>query len=346
MATFKESLKKDLEELLGRFQATGTVRYQEFSAVWREMNFSSIFYGCVELGDNNAFTRDILAAASRYFLPPNSFQIRVGALYLLHGLYHSQPAFPQQKIRIALKEWEDIVTFQQEASNAQHYDVVYILWKLRQDKAFCFTAMPIKLNFRSKKKIKPPANCESFIDPPVRPQELMNNDSLEEIANIHQHYEELKAAISAEPGKANSKISLVQQDLVSKVRNRLTAFAHWQKSERETEKAAEEDSEETMQMQECSRRAELLASIKSKSFGQPIEVSRARRHRAITVAAVDTVQGPSRTRRESLKKRTLRCLVGQGPVCEDLLKPTKLWRLTSVGQEEERDQKPKRRFKY
>jgi len=35
--------KSDCEELLGRFQQTDTVRFEEFSAIWREMDFSSVF---------------------------------------------------------------------------------------------------------------------------------------------------------------------------------------------------------------------------------------------------------------------------------------------------------------
>lgn len=48
--------------------------------------------------EKNTFTKEALALAWRYFLPPYTFQIRVGALYLLYGLYNSQLCQPKQKV--------------------------------------------------------------------------------------------------------------------------------------------------------------------------------------------------------------------------------------------------------
>jgi snRNA-activating protein complex subunit 1 len=48
--------------------------------------------------EKNMFTKEALALAWRYFLPPYTFQIRVGALYLLYGLYNSQLCQPKQKV--------------------------------------------------------------------------------------------------------------------------------------------------------------------------------------------------------------------------------------------------------
>lgn len=145
--------------------------------------------------EKNTFTKEALALAWRYFLPPYTFQIRVGALYLLYGLYNTQLCQPKQKvlpmscfppaetqngylflqqtdlcrnasvskfyniceedlhlittfllsclqIRVALKDWDEVLKFQQDLINAQHYDAAYIFRKLRLDKAFHFTAMP------------------------------------------------------------------------------------------------------------------------------------------------------------------------------------------------------------
>lgn len=43
---------------------------------------------------------------------------------------------------MALKDWADIKTFENDAVEAQHLDVVYILGQLMMQKAFYFTAMP------------------------------------------------------------------------------------------------------------------------------------------------------------------------------------------------------------
>lgn len=48
--------------------------------------------------EKNMFTKEALALAWQYFLPPYTFQIRVGALYLLYGLYNTQLCQPKQKV--------------------------------------------------------------------------------------------------------------------------------------------------------------------------------------------------------------------------------------------------------
>lgn len=47
-----------------------------------------------------------------------------------------------EQIRVALKDWEDMKKFENDAVNAQHHDVVYILHRLMFIRAFHFTAMP------------------------------------------------------------------------------------------------------------------------------------------------------------------------------------------------------------
>ena len=46
------------------------------------------------------------------------------------------------QIRVALKDWDEILKFQQDLINAQHFDAAYIFRRLRLDRAFHFTAMP------------------------------------------------------------------------------------------------------------------------------------------------------------------------------------------------------------
>lgn len=109
------------------------------------------------------FARLVLDSACSFFLPPFSFQIRVGALYLLYSLHSCQTAEPREQVahrassrgscpgtspvlllqvRVALKDWEDIQALEKDAAEARHLDAVYILRKLVMQKAFYFTAMP------------------------------------------------------------------------------------------------------------------------------------------------------------------------------------------------------------
>ncbi|XP_046935504.1 snRNA-activating protein complex subunit 1 isoform X4 [Lynx rufus] len=172
-------LQTDCEALLSRFQETDSVRFEDFTELWRSMKFGTIFCGRMRNLEKNMFTKEALALAWQYFLPPYTFQIRVGALYLLYGLYNTQLCQPKQKIRVALKDWDEVLKFQQDLINAQHFDAAYIFRKLRLDKAFHFTAMPKLLSYRMKKKIQRAEVTEEFKDPNDRVMKLITSDVLE-----------------------------------------------------------------------------------------------------------------------------------------------------------------------
>lgn len=56
------------------------------------------FSGRIRALERNKLTKKTLELAQQYFLPPYAFQIRVGALYLLYGLYSTQLCQPKQKV--------------------------------------------------------------------------------------------------------------------------------------------------------------------------------------------------------------------------------------------------------
>ncbi|TRZ02163.1 hypothetical protein DNTS_007282 [Danionella cerebrum] len=136
---FRAPFISDLEELLGRFQQTESVRFEDFSDVWREMDFCRLFlqdcsnfvtvplfllYSGIEyFNEKRAFTQVTFNVAYKYLLPPYSFQIRVGALYSIYGLYNTQVAWPKEKVRIALKDWYKVQTLIAEAESYQHLDI-------------------------------------------------------------------------------------------------------------------------------------------------------------------------------------------------------------------------------
>ncbi|XP_050009668.1 snRNA-activating protein complex subunit 1 isoform X2 [Alexandromys fortis] len=172
-------LQTDCEALLSRFQEMDSVRFEDFAELWRSMKFATIFCGKMRNLKKNLFTKEALALAWRYFLPPYTFQIRVGALYLLYGLYNTQLCQPKQKIRVALQDWNDVIRFQQDLINAQHFDAAFIFRKLRLDRAFHFTAMPKLLSCRMKKKIQKTEVTQKFKDPNDRVMKLITSDVLE-----------------------------------------------------------------------------------------------------------------------------------------------------------------------
>ncbi|XP_042372759.1 snRNA-activating protein complex subunit 1-like, partial [Plectropomus leopardus] len=178
--------------------------------------------------EKRAFSRLILDAACTFFLPPFSFQIRVGGLYLLYSLYQCQTASPSEQIRVALKDWEDMKKFERDAVDAQHLDVVYILRQLMFLKAFNFTAMPTPLVFRKNRKLEKSALCEEFIERACRPQELINIELLEELSNIHELYGKLKTSVGVTSEQTDSSVNLIRKDLVPQLRSTVVDFYKWQ----------------------------------------------------------------------------------------------------------------------
>ncbi|XP_074487973.1 snRNA-activating protein complex subunit 1-like isoform X1 [Sebastes fasciatus] len=346
-----KQVKVDCVELLSRFQRTESVRFQIFSKVWREMNFSHIFYGTVTDHEKRAFSRLILDTASSFFMPPYSFQIRVGGLYLLYSLFKCQTASPSEQIRLSLKDWEDVNKFEKDAVDAQHIDAVYILRQLMFLKAFNFTAMPTLLVYKKKRKVESSAPCEEFMERASRPQELINIDLLEELSNIHELYGKLKTSFTSTSEQADSSVNLIRKDLVPQLRSTVVDFYKWQ--QRKGGRDEDEDSGEgTSSQQACSNRASLLASIKSKAYGEAAEAPKSRRHRQVAVDVTSNESGPSnssgnsRTNKPSLKARTCENIHISDDVWKEATATTNINRLTTLDFVPEEKPKTYPKFKW
>ncbi|XP_054826175.1 snRNA-activating protein complex subunit 1 [Eublepharis macularius] len=282
-------LKTDCEALLSAFQEADSVRFEDFASLWRQRRFHTIFYGKIRALEQNKFTKEALELVWPYFLPPYTFQIRVGALYLLYGLYNVQLCQPKQKIRVALKDWPEVLNFQQELLNAQHYDAAYIFRKLRMDKAFYFTAMPKLLSFRAKKVERDKAEIKKeFKDPSDRVAMLATDDVLEELANVHKHYQKMKCLISADKSHPDKALDLIKDDFIVSFKNMI--LEHQQRKQDKLEPSLTSASEEarnenegSSQDAEGTERAKTLASIKAKSYSMVAQVSKSRRHRQVTL---------------------------------------------------------------
>ncbi|XP_061742732.1 snRNA-activating protein complex subunit 1b isoform X1 [Nerophis ophidion] len=334
MNSCREQVKCDCEELLDRFIQTDSVRFETFSQVWKEMKFEQIFYGTVGSA-KRAFSRLVLDAAYVYVLPPFSFQIRVGGLYLLYSLFQCQTALPRVGIRLALKDWADIQSFEKDALGAQHLDVIYVLHQLMFQKAFYFTAMPTLLTFKKGKEVKKSQLYKKFVARASGPQELINNELLEELSNIHELYGKLKTAVYSEAQHADLGMNLIKTDLTPRLRGSVMTFHTWQKRKQEDENEQEDAREGTSSQVECpSRRADFLSSIKSKAYGEAAEASKSRRHRQVNMDIGDEPdpahqKGPARLR-SSLRARTNENIDISGDLWEEVADTTRINRLTAL----------------
>ncbi|XP_072221195.1 snRNA-activating protein complex subunit 1b [Leuresthes tenuis] len=349
----RKQVKSDCEELLNRFQRTQSVRFEVFSSIWREMKFSQIFSGTMN-HEKRVFSRLVLDTASCYFLPPFSFQIRVGGLYLLYSLYQCQTASPSEQIRLSLRDWEDVKKFKKDALDAQHFDAVYILQQLMFCKAFHFTAMPTLLVYKKKRKVERSVLCEQFVERASRPQELVNVEVLEEMSNINEMYEKMKTSVISQiTAQADSSVNLIRKDLVSRLRSTVLDFYKWQQRKDSVDEDEDEDCNEgTSSQQECSKRADLLASIKSKAFGEASEASKSRRHRQVEIdsavvgAEPASMSGRIRISKPSLKARTNENIRIAGDVWKEATTTTHINRLATLDSPSEEKPRKFKRFKW
>ncbi|XP_053141729.1 snRNA-activating protein complex subunit 1 isoform X2 [Hemicordylus capensis] len=279
-------LRTDCEGLLQHFQNADSVRFEDFALLWKQHRFHTIFYGKIRPLEQTKFSKEALALVWPYFLPPHAFQIRVGALYLLYGLYNMQLCQPKQKIRVSLKDWEEVQKFQQELLDARHYDAAYVFRKLRVDKAFYFTAMPKLLSFRTKKNMDSSTETkQEFKGPDDRVAGLSTADCLEEMQNVHDHYQKMKCLISMDQSQPDKALNLIKDDFVTNFRDIISEYQQWQKNKEspfitageEAMKAKEGSSRES----EGSERARALADIKFKSYSAVAQASKSRRHRQV-----------------------------------------------------------------
>ncbi|NXA71770.1 SNPC1 protein, partial [Thryothorus ludovicianus] len=275
------------------------------------------FSGRVRALERNKLTKKTLDVAQQYFFPPYSFQIRVGALYLLYGLYNAQLCQPKQKIRIALKDWPEILTFHQDLLDSQHYDAAYIFRKMRLARAFYFTAMPKPLTYRSKKKIEENYFKEEFKDLSDRVNSLITNDALEELMNIHEHYQKMKSVISADKSQPDQALSLIKDDFVVNLKDIALEHQEWHQNRtklfqkaREIDEAENKKTEDALLKSEGSERASALARIKYRSYSAVVEASKSRRHRQVQLesseAGASCGRSPGRSKTASRRPQPAR----------------------------------------
>ncbi|XP_060030852.1 snRNA-activating protein complex subunit 1 isoform X2 [Erinaceus europaeus] len=254
-------LQSDFEVLLSRFQETDSVRFEDFTELWRSMKFGSIFCGKMRNLEKNTFTKEALALAWRYFLPPYTFQIRVGALYLLYGLYNNQLCQPKQK-----------------------------------------------LSYRMKKKIQRTEVTEEFKDPTDRVMKLITSDVVEEMLNVHDHYQNMKNKISADKSNPDKALNLIKDDFFDTIKNTVLEHQEWHKDRKNPsfnskDKDGEEKKEGKSQETERCERAESLAKIKSKAFSVVVQASKSRRHRQVKLDSSDSDSASGQGQTKETRKR-------------------------------------------
>ncbi|XP_053701529.1 snRNA-activating protein complex subunit 1b [Synchiropus splendidus] len=340
----RRQVKEDCEELLGRFQRSQSVRFEAFSQIWRDMKFEQIFYG-VEFHERRPFCRLVLDVASQFFLPPFTYHIRVGGLFLLYALAHKQLAEPPEQVRLALKDWKEVQQFEEDSLNARHYDVVLILRRLLAEKLVQFTATPTLLCYRKKREVRTQADIsKEFLERTSRPLNLISTELLEELANIHHVYKKLKTSVP--DVSQNSESNRTRQDLVSRLEGAVLEFSQWQNRDTEVGQREVTSEEESLPVDpESSRRAQLLSRIKTKAFQTAAQTPKSRRHRQVQVDSQPS-RSSQRCSRPSLKARTIMHVQLTGDLEKEASTTTSVSRLSTLDSAPKETQKTPSRFSW
>ncbi|XP_053373952.1 snRNA-activating protein complex subunit 1-like [Mercenaria mercenaria] len=260
-------VKTDFEKLLQNFTSAGTVRYEKFAECWRELNMGCFCAGRQSKRETREFVEQCFHIATQFWLPPSSFLVRAGALYLLYGLYHYQLVMPKVKIRVTPEQWKTIMEYQEEAREQQHLDLDYVFQKLLLDKAFQFVATPEEVSLKQRgsddNKIIPDSMKEetSMLD------EIFSSSSLNQLSLVHDQYQKMKLAIHGEDAaEPDTSLNIVHSDLITGIYKTLQTHRVRQAGLKNKEKNIEstEDEEEILTAESQS----VKKKLKQKAFEQ------------------------------------------------------------------------------
>lgn len=141
-----EGVKNDFQKVVDRFLSSDSVRYEDFLHIWQDMHFYHIFRGRESDLQLRQFAQEALKLACELWIESADFQIQVCGLYLMYGLYFSQPVAPKAKIRMTLPMWHGAQEFIKSVKQYNHLDVEYIYMRLILNKAFHFVAAISNVN--------------------------------------------------------------------------------------------------------------------------------------------------------------------------------------------------------
>lgn len=168
--------------------------------------------------------------------------------------------------------------------------------------------MPKLLSYRMKKKIQRTEVTEEFKDPNDRVMKLITSDVLEEMMNVHDHYQNMKRSISADQSNPDKALSLIKDDFFDNIKNIVLEHQQWHNdrknpSLKSKDKDGVEKKDRNSQKSERCERAESLAKIKSKAFSVVVQASKSRRHRQVKLDSSDSDSAPGQGQIKATRKK-------------------------------------------
>ncbi|EDO42423.1 predicted protein [Nematostella vectensis] len=292
----------DCRLLLSRFESHSTVRFEIFSQIWKEMNFSFIHCGRKDFNGRIQIVDYLYRVVSSYLSSSCTFQYRVGALYCLYAIYHTQLCKPKIKIRMTLPMWKDLNDLHEQFRIDKHYDADFILRSLKNDRAFIFCAMPTQLAYGSREAI----TCQEreracAVSVEANSCVELAYGAVEKLLEVHSRYQKLKKRATQGSDVVNpNTVAMISDKFPSELARDIFKFEDWKQKRCHQHvlhqpsssllmmpednvdsdiAAASAVKDETMQEEtEEESRASIRKTLKQKSFSQVNKVSKSMRH--------------------------------------------------------------------
>lgn len=300
-------VNSDFEQILQRFTATETVRFEAFAEIWREMKMSFIFAGRDSEKECREYTEEIMKMALKYVLPPYNFQVRVGGLYLLYGLFNQQPLIRKVRVRVTPEKWKEIVEFQKEARRQQHLDVNYVFHKLRFEDAFSFVATDSEVTFylstggNTKEEDTAP---DEFKEEQSVLYELFSDQFLEQLTQLHDHYHRVKVGLEGHNATEPSRsLNVIQSNIATSILGTVMAYQqrkqhHRKSGASDTEEESDGDDPDYVEMDGKN----IKSHLKAKAYKNVAKANKSRRHRQAVESADES---PEKSPTKGKRKKSL-----------------------------------------
>ncbi|XP_013378808.1 snRNA-activating protein complex subunit 1 isoform X2 [Lingula anatina] len=290
----------DMQSFVEEFTATESVRYEQFAEIWREKKMSLIFCGRQTERELKEFTEDMFSVVLQYLGSSQTFQVQVAGLFLLYGLYHTQPLKPKAKVRVTREQFQSILQFHREVKNQGHLDVDYVFQKLKIQRAFDFVANAHPCDIlQATHTADDDLNKDSLPVEKSVVSEILQPDNIAQLATIHEQYVEMKCRLAGRD-RPDTALDVIQPDIVQYLTRAVASHEEWRKTGKRLQKkdggiTSESEAESDVEHPKpsvCHGRKR--ASIRERAFSKTAEPSRGRRHRRATVHN-GTEQSPTKS---------------------------------------------------
>ncbi|XP_025094340.1 snRNA-activating protein complex subunit 1-like isoform X2 [Pomacea canaliculata] len=298
-------IQTDFEKLLTSFVQTDSVRYEAFAKLWRERKFSLIYAGRQSEREVKEFVEEAMKIAVHMFLAPYGFQARVGALYLLYGLYYTQPCVPRVQIRMRPDAWLQTAALKKEIEKQNHYDTGYILNKLLADGAFHFCAFANDSATRyTSNRPESTGMAEALRDDRQPIDDLFTEEVMEQLSLVHTQYHQLKVRLAGPDAmRPDRSLDILHEKFPASVTDHLKK--HHEQCQNKNDSKKEKKRKTTFEDESNSASSDMDTTTESNSTGRKrtklrklafkgIKNQQHKKHRSLLVESPEKTESPKK----------------------------------------------------